>query len=72
MTRTLTFNTADDASGNGLAIQIQFFDPNGGNGSKQAGLDNIVLDETANIPEPSSLALLGLGGLLLLRRRRHA
>ena len=34
-------------------------------------LDNIVLEGTV-IPEPGSLALLGLGGLLIARRRRNA
>ena len=32
-------------------------------------IDNIVLEGTA-IPEPTSLALIGLGGLLIARRRR--
>lgn len=33
-------------------------------------LDNLVYDNT-NIPEPSMLALLGAGGLLVIRRRRR-
>ena len=36
----------------------------------QAGTDQQTLDLIV-IPEPSSLALLGLGGLLLARRRRR-
>ncbi|MBX2852496.1 MAG: PEP-CTERM sorting domain-containing protein [Phycisphaeraceae bacterium] len=36
-------------------------------GNDQIGLDNISLEL---VPEPSSLALLGLGGLLVARRRR--
>ncbi len=32
----------------------------------------LVSGNTANVPEPGSLALLGLGGLILLRRRRAA
>lgn len=37
-------------------------------GSNMAGIDDIVV--TGIIPEPNSLALLGLGGLCALRRRR--
>jgi hypothetical protein len=32
--------------------------------------DNLTIGNIADIPEPGSLALLGLGGLALLRRRR--
>jgi|GEM_PF-2530526 len=34
-------------------------------------IDNLVVTGTAAIPEPSSLALLGLGGLALIGRRRR-
>jgi len=41
-----------------------------------SGNDNFVIADAVRIveviPEPSSLALLGLGGLLVARRRRHA
>lgn len=40
-----------------------------GTGTKGAYVDNIRADRTP-IPEPGSLALLGLGGLLVARRRR--
>lgn len=35
-----------------------------------AYLDNFVVDSGAIIPEPGTIALLGLGGLILIRRRR--
>jgi hypothetical protein len=35
-------------------------------------LDNVSVTENAAVPEPASLGLLGLGGLSLLARRRHA
>ncbi|MFK7790381.1 MAG: PEP-CTERM sorting domain-containing protein [Phycisphaeraceae bacterium] len=37
-------------------------------GTSNVGIDNVRLD--AVVPEPGSLALLGLGGLLIARRRR--
>ncbi len=48
--------------GQTLAIRI-------GVDSVQPAFDNVVLDATA-VPEPSSTALLGLGGLALVFRRR--
>ena len=40
-------------------------------GSTSGTVDNFQLTNTAAIPEPSSVALLSLGGLVLLRRRRN-
>lgn len=39
-------------------------------GGDRVGFSELSFDDTPAIPEPGSLALLGLGGLALLRRRR--
>lgn len=35
-------------------------------------IDELAIDNTSVVPEPGSIALLGLGGLALIRRRRRA
>ena len=58
-----------DNAGNAIGIRIKSEITNlpSGAGQVEIRVDNIALDA---VPEPGSLALLGLGGLLIARRRR--
>ena len=57
-----------DFSASGGAIQFGFiFNTGGGPETRVGGVDNYSLTV---IPEPASLALMGLGGLLMVARRR--
>lgn len=55
-------------------VMIGYEDPFGslsGDPANQFGIiDNVIIDDMVTIPEPTSLALLGLGGLAMLCRRR--
>jgi len=66
-TESATGQSFNDAAANGkkLFLKIQPHAPNG----RYARVDNVYLDVTT-VPEPSSTALLGLGGLALILRRR--
>ena len=64
-----TLDTSLFPAGVGDDLQIQLQANGASGGFDQANFDNVRLD-TASVPEPGSLALLGLGGLALLRRRR--
>jgi len=33
---------------------------------------NVAFDDVSMVPEPATLTFLALGGLMMLRRRRHA
>ena len=56
--------TAGQATGQTLGIALT------GSGGTQVRFDNVRLDATA-VPEPGAMALLGLGGLGFLTRRRR-
>lgn len=60
------------AIGESAVIQINFTDGTGSGGGHHLFLDNVAIsgDFVAAIPEPSALAMLGLGGIGLLIRRR--
>ena len=60
--------TASDIANTGANLFVQITVIDGAN-QGQVALDNIVLDHTV-VPEPSSTALLSLGGLALIMRRR--
>jgi len=60
----LTFN---DANADGKKLFLKILAHSSGN--RYARVDNVFLDVT-QVPEPSSAALLGLGGLALILRRR--
>ena len=74
-TSPTTFSTVDRAAGDidvnvldGQSIVLRFSSADvAGSGSRdELGVDNIVLNAT--VPEPASLALLGLGGLVMMGR----
>lgn len=59
-----TYTFTDNAK-----FRFAFSDSGGSAGP--AFIDDIVISGTPEVPEPGSLALLGLGGLMMIKRRRN-
>ncbi len=53
----------------GLTSDTLFIDGQNRTGTARGSIAGVILQVTA-VPEPSSLVVLGFGGLVLLRRRR--
>lgn len=67
-----TFNfmaTAGNDTTRGVTLQIAAITGGAPNSFSSVQIDNLSVEV---VPEPGSLALLGIGGLAMLRRRRHA
>jgi autotransporter-associated beta strand protein len=69
----LKFDSSNAALTSGQLAQIQFLNPAGfAPGTYAAAFSGSNPGEVVPTPEPGSIALLGLGSLALLRRRRRA
>lgn len=72
---TLTGEALDAGADDGsfdlrITINTGFFQATNNPTSEEYVLENLVVEGTATVPEPSSTALLGLAGLALVMRRR--
>ena len=63
------FGLYRSASEAGLGLNAFIVRTNGGNNNPE-GVSSLFIDNINAVPEPASLALVGLGGLCLLGRRR--
>ena len=59
------------SGGEVVDFRIAFSDSGSNKTDRYAFVDNLVLENNLPVPEPGSLALLGLGGLCVLKRRRR-
>lgn len=67
----LSYTATGADNGNPLFISLRAV-PSGAGQALRGGLDNLVLQTTAApVPEPSTLALAGIAGLVLALRRRR-
>ncbi len=68
--QTLTYRLGLSA-GSSITLQTLFIEQGGGNSSRVTfAIDDVIV--TTNVPEPGSLALLGLGAGCIVARRRRA
>jgi hypothetical protein len=62
---------SDFVAGSSITLQTLFIEQGGGNSSRVTfAIDDVIV--TTNVPEPGSLALLGLGAGCIVARRRRA
>ncbi|MFD2160644.1 PEP-CTERM sorting domain-containing protein [Rubritalea tangerina] len=68
--RTFTLNYTAQATDAGDTLQVVYRGLNVNSTARDFSIDNVGLSVVA-VPEPTTTALLGLGGVALLMRRRY-